>query len=748
MSSIEPRRRRAFNLVQECGIPYPQAPAPPAAIPSASPARERRVRWSTMPLPWIGLALVACFMPMPVAAQQNELVVRQLSFEGNQALPDEVLSSAIGTTNSSWFARAFFFRSLGLGAKRYFDEQEFRRDVVRMEVLYRRSGYPDAVIDTIVRRTPVDVYITFRIQEGDPILVTSMAITGLDSLPIRLRRAIALDLPLRQGDPFNRFAMQATADSITRRLKDRGHPSARVFSAFESNREAKTASVTLESEPDGRAVIGSIRVIGAERVDTTLVRKLLVSRPGRRYSQDELFQSQRNLYESDLFRFVTVNIDSSRYQPGADSVPLVVQVNEGKRRRIRGGLGYATNDCFRSSLGWTSRNFLGGGRILDLTARASKIGVGDPVDWGLDENICRTSRDDTVGSAKVNYYLGSSVRRPAFLSPNNAITVSVFTERRSEFKVYLRQELGASVALTRTSPRRRNPLSLTYTVSYGRTEATPESFCSFFNACTNDVIEPLRERRVLATLTALGSFSRTNSPVDPTRGSFGTVELTWSSKYIGSSSFQQFVRITAGRAWYRPLSRDVVFSWRLRGGLIFSPRIEVDTATGAFIPPEQRFYAGGPNDVRGFERNELGPVVYVVPASAVGPGSTVDADSVRVAATGGNTSVLGNIELRLPSPIFSSRLRLAAFVDAGGAWERQGPRSSRVVRVTPGVGVRVATPLGPARLDVAYNPYKLQPGTLFQVDDAGNLTPVPGQSSYVLSRRGKFTFHFAVGQPF
>jgi outer membrane protein assembly factor BamA len=192
----------------------------------------------------------------------------------------------------------------------------------------------------------------------------------------------------------------------------------------------------------------------------------------------------------------------------------------------------------------------------------------------------------------------------------------------------------------------------------------------------------------------------------------------------------------------------VVFSWRLRGGLIFSPRIDVDTATGAFIPPEQRFYAGGPNDVRGFERNELGPVVYVVPATAVGPGSVVDADSVRVAATGGNTFVLGNIELRLPSPIFSSRLRLAAFVDAGGAWQRQGPASSRLIRVTPGVGVRVATPLGPARLDVAYNPYKLQPGTLYQFDTAGNLSPVPGQSAYVLSRDRKFTFHFAVGQPF
>ena len=171
-------------------------------------------------------------------------------------------------------------------------------------------------------------------------------------------------------------------------------------------------------------------------------------------------------------------------------MPLVVQVNEGKPRRIRGGLGYATNDCFRGSLGWTSRNFLGAGRILDITSRVSKVGVGDPLNWGLDENICSTSSQDTVGSAKVNYYLGTSVRRPAFLSPNNAITLSVFTERRSEYKVYLRQETGVSVALTRTTPRRRNPLSLTYTLSYGRTEATPESFCSVFSACTSDVVGP------------------------------------------------------------------------------------------------------------------------------------------------------------------------------------------------------------------------------------------------------------------
>lgn len=687
------------------------------------------------------IALVA--FSTAAAQQPAQRVVRQLSFEGNRAISDEVLAAAIVTTNSSWFARAFFFRWLGLGAKRYFDEEEFRRDVVRLSVLYKRSGYPDAVVDTLVRRAAEDAYITFKIHEGDPIRVTTLTITGLDSVPPRRRRGTLLDLPLQVGDPFNRFAMQATADSITRRLRDRGYPSARVFTAFEADKEAKTAAVTLEADPDGEAAIGGINVIGAHAVDTAVVRKLLVSRTGRRYSQEELFESQRNLYESDLFRFVTVNIDSAAYHPGDSTVPLVVQVNESKPRRIQGGLGYATYDCFRGSLGWTTRNFLGAGRIFDISSRVSKVGVGDPLNWGLDKNICSTSSQDTVGSAKLNYYLGTSVRRPAFLSPNNAVTLSLFTERRSEYKVYLRQEAGVSVALTRTTPRLRNPLSLTYTLSYGKTTATPLSFCSVFGACTSDVVGPLRQNLFLATLTALGTFPRVNSPVDPTRGRVGSVEVTVSSKYIGSSSLQQFTRFVTGMSWYRPLSRDVVLSWRLRGGLIFSPTLDIANVSGAFIPPDQRFYAGGPNDVRGFERNELGPVIYVVPV-----GFDNIPDSVRVAATGGNTFALGNVEIRVPSPVFSSRLRLAAFVDAGGVWQRQGPSSGRLIRVTPGLGLRVATPLGPARLDVAYNPYKLQPGALFQFDSLETLTPVPGQGSYVLPRNRKWTIHIAVGQPF
>jgi len=375
--------------------------------------------------------------------------------------------------------------------------------------------------------------------------------------------------------------------------------------------------------------------------------------------------------------------------------------------------------------------------------------VGEPVDWGLRNTICTASKHDTIGSAKANFSLGASIRRPAFLSPNNTISVSVLTEQRTEFNVYLRRETGSTITLRRETPRRRLPLSLAYTLSYGHTEATAVSFCASFNACTPDVVDLLKQNRVLATITANASLPRTNNPIDPSRGSQKSVEVTVSSKLLGSASFQQFTRVVSEAAWYRPVARDVVLSWRVRGGAIFAPRVDVATQSGNFIPPEQRFYAGGPNDVRGFDRNELGPVVYVVSKAyldSVGGIAKANRDSIQVAATGGNTLAVGNIELRVPSPVLSSRLRLAAFVDAGGVWQRGSGGTGVVIRVTPGVGIRLNTPLGPARLDIAYNPYKLQSGTLFQFDSSGALTVV--QESFVRDRGSKFNFHIAVGQPF
>src|SRR2546427_483676 len=166
--------------------------------------------------------LVAVFAAAPLAAQQEQQrVVRGLSFEGNHAIDDFTLSTAIGTSNSSWFARAFPIRLLGLGEKRSFNELEFRRDVIRLLLLYRQSGYMNAVIDTLVRREGRDVYLKFRIYEGDPVRLARLDMMGVDSI-LDVRR-LKRDLPLQEGDPFNRALFQASADTVVSRLKNLGY---------------------------------------------------------------------------------------------------------------------------------------------------------------------------------------------------------------------------------------------------------------------------------------------------------------------------------------------------------------------------------------------------------------------------------------------------------------------------------------------------------------------------------------------
>jgi hypothetical protein len=87
-------------------------------------------------------------------------------------------------------------------------------------------------------------------------------------------------------------------------------------------------------------------------------------------------------------------------------------------------------------------------------------------------------------------------------------------------------------------------------------------------------------------------------------------------------------------------------------------------------------------------------------------------------------------------------------------WQRGGEGSTPVaLRATPGMGVRLMTPVGPFRLDVAYNPYRLQSGALYESRPNGDLLEVPDPGSgdayeYQKPDREGFQINITVGQPF
>ena len=83
---------------------------------------------------------------------------------------------------------------------------------------------------------------------------------------------------------------------------------------------------------------------------------------------------------------------------------------------------------------------------------------------------------------------------------------------------------------------------------------------------------------------------------------------------------------------------------------------------------------------------------------------------------GGNSLIVANLEMRMRSPFYPELIQYTAFLDGG---QRVAARSSpsagagpsisnlflKGLRWTPGVGVRVFTPVGPFQANVGYNPY-------------------------------------------
>jgi outer membrane protein assembly complex protein YaeT len=701
----------------------------------------------------IGLACVG----RTLAAQAPVRTVTGLHFRGNSALDAYTLSTSISTSASGWAYRIPVLKHLGLGQRRLFDELEFRRDVLRLQLLYRQRGYYDARVDTLVDRRDNAVDVSFLLDEGVPVRVDSIAVRGTEG--ILEQRAILRRLSFRVGQAFDRVAFGAAADTIALLLKDRGHPFVQVYRNFDVDRVAHLSEVRFDVAPGPAARVGDIRIEGANSVSQATVARSLAVHRGDAFRQTALYESQQSLYQTELFRYASVEVAADSTVADTDSlVRLLVRVSEGPRNRYRAGAGYGTIDCFRAQGTWTAGAFLGGTRRLDVAAKLSKLGVGSPTDLGFRHSVCPALVDDNF-SAHVNYLGSVSFTQPSLFARRNALTVSGFAERRSEFKAYERQGLGGSVAMT-FGVGRDIPLTVAYRLSYGRTIADPAVFCTFFDRCEQSTVSLLSQRRREVVVVVTAVRNRANSPIAPTSGDIYSLEFTHASPLIGSDALIVFNKLVGEATWYEhPFgTRAWVLAFRLRGGVIRPGLAFVADSNIRFVPPEERFYAGGPTTVRGFGRNELGPVVYVADSVHFNADSTIITPfGLRTSPVGSYAVALANAELRFPSPIWPSRLRMAAFVDVGRLWDQtEAGLVSRGFRVTPGVGVRILTPLGPLRLDVAYNEYPRLDGPLYRTVpavgaakgrlelEAAHYAGLPRRRSFL----GKLQFQFSVGEAF
>jgi outer membrane protein insertion porin family/translocation and assembly module TamA len=655
------------------------------------------------------LAVASTVTLSPVGALgQVAPEVRRVEFTGNETFPGDSLRRAIRTRQTecrSWIFQFILLCAFDVGfamERAEFDARELPRDVARLEIWYQRRGFREVAVDAATsEREDGDVEVRFAIAEGMPVLADSIAFVGLDDVT---GRGLLDDLPVRPGDRWSTLALDATRDTLVRRLWNRGYPHADVLrqSIFPAG-EAYHAHVTFEVAPGAPARYGDIQVVGNAHLSDSTVLKTLPFRSGDPFRIDQLADGQARLFGLEMVTSATITPD---LESGPDSiVPLLVQVQEGDPYRVRAGVGGSTAECVNAEARWTSRNFLGGGRVLQVRGRLSNV-----LTRQFRELLCPWAGEGDYGD--LTWVTALDFSQPWIFSTRNSFNASLFAERQSVPDIFVRKAVGLQLALVRAvGPR--TPLTLSYRPELSSLTAAETLLCTGLLVCTREDIRFLTSAQRLAPLGLNLTRDLSNSLLNPTSGYRLIVDLEHTAEWTWSA--YRYDRAVVEGTWYTGLTSSTVLATRARAGWVGSAG--GDEASD-IIPPQKRFYAGGANSVRGFAQSRLGPRVLVVdPAELIladslgGAGCSVaevidlscDATGARgldSRPTGGTRVLEGNVELRFG---LSREFEAVTFADFGQVWAPDQAVDLHELEVTPGIGLRYLSPIGPIRVDLGYS---------------------------------------------
>ena len=656
---------------------------------------------------WIvlwGWALI----PSPVSSQVGRTEVSEVAFQGNQSFPDDSLSRAIVTRETecrSVVFTPFCWAGADFALQRfYLPERDVPLDRLRLEAWYYQRGFREISVDTLTSLGEEGrATVSFIIDEGEPVIATRVDFEGGEGIN---EDGLLEGLPLQPGERLSILALDATRDTLERRLANRGYGRVNVLRRHLIPAvEPHTALVTFDIDTGSRVRYGPIMVSGNSELSEATVLNTLQFSTGDLYSRDEVQQGQGRLFGLDIIRSASVTSD---FQSDPDSViPITVNVVEGDAYRVRYGGGWTTAECFGVEAQWAARNFVGGGRLLQVRGRVANV-----LTPQFQNVLCPQGGTEEFGA--LTGTLSLDFAQPWIFSTRNSFSTALFIERQSLPDVFIREAVGVELALTRLIGPQTS-FTLSYRPELSRLDAAEVLFCTNLLVCSPEDVSILQDANWLAPIGFSFTRNLANNILNPNRGYSVVLEVEHASQWTGSNF--RYDRAIAEGTLYSGLGRSGVFAARIRGGWVGSGAFEALLLTpGTFdlVHPQKRFYAGGANSVRGFAQGRLGPRVLTIdPVRLLEPAVcnpsqlmdlSCDPASIKEGRfvprpTGGTRVLEGNLELRFPIGL---NLEGVMFTDVGQVWGGRDEVDLSKLAVTPGVGVRYLSPVGPIRIDLGY----------------------------------------------
>ena len=265
---------------------------------------------------------------------QENYIVRDISFTGNNTIPDGELLDQITHFSTSWFSDVILFEDPYL-----FSKDIFEKDKTRIIRHYQRNGFLNAKISDIDISSDSDgrtVEILIEIEENEPVRVNKINLVNKENFQSPFFSSVLDTLKLKDGIRF-------TEDLL--------------------NQDSKFGEV----EFDGNVRTDEVLLLDKVRFDK-----------GDEYKLSKLDDTQRSIYDLGLFYIVSVK---SVFENESDVIPIKIKLEEAPKYNTKFGIGYGRDEKFRASLEQRILSFLGGARKLKIYAKHSAL---EPYHFRLD----------------------------------------------------------------------------------------------------------------------------------------------------------------------------------------------------------------------------------------------------------------------------------------------------------------------------------------------------------------------------
>ena len=594
--------------------------------------------------------------------ENDKRKIRRVEFLGNKNLPSGDLLDEMET--APWrFWRFWSNRSK-------YRPEILEEDIERLLLLYSDRGFLEASIDQqTVSINPVGksrLDLTIPIREGERSYFGKSTLTGNAVISTE---DLLEDTLLKPRQPYSPSVLSNERSRLTKLYGEKGYLDARVRLIRTPNFDTKEIDLLFEITENNKFSVNTIKVRGNEKTKTIVLIRELSLAPGETFDLRRMENDEYTLRNTKLFEKVSLSdepISSEDAELRNSRRNLVVDVEEGRTGHVGFGIGFSTLEKAMMFAEFRQGNF-------DIMRwRAPHRLQGDSQKFRLRLKLGSKSNEARL-----------ALEEPWFLNRRVAAGFEVFREKsdyqssyydelRAGFEIYFRKRLFELV---------EGRLFYSFEdVLIGDIENTPRT-----EWIRNDSAYDETSREIKRTISKVGlTLSRDTRDVIlfPTEGSIFSIRKEFAGGVFGGDADYGRLELQGARFFQTFDAMEQVLTISGKAGTLGK-----FDGNDANVPFFDKFFLGGPYNLRGWDYRDAGP----------------KDETDQEEPIGGNSITYASLEYTFK---IADPLRFAFFYDAG--YLREGD-----FKLTPGsgdedwhdnwgLGIRIMVMGMPLRLDLGF----------------------------------------------